>query len=188
MNMKIIIFLFLNISFWTFEAIAQKQPFKNFKVIDLVEDGEYYTTWIIPVGFEDAFEQLKQECIKNNFEMMEDTSLLTADLSKWLDCNLTCLTPDTIIPNSYNLGFKMLDDRAHGNIDINARLKYGFLIPENIMKCIETYAEKKLRKKEFFRDNVLQVYVLVNSDGKPLSTYFEVCKIYCVFWKKMICR
>ena len=176
MNMKIIIFLFLSISFWTFEAIAQKQPFKNFKVIDLVEDGEYYTTWIIPMGFEDAFEQLKQECIENKYEMTSDTSLFTADLSKWLDCNLACITPDTVIPKSYNLGLKMLDDKVHGNIDMIARTKYGFLIPENIIKCLEIYAEKKLAKKDYSSVDVLQVYVLVNSDGKPLSTYFEVYK------------
>ena len=165
--MKTIIFIFLGLSSFVFNAIAQEQPFKNFRVIE----GRYSDRWIIPNDFEQAFELLKKECIENNFAMMEDTTLVTAGLDKWLDIrSIVCVDS---AHNHYNIACMM-----HGNALFDSlvfpKTTNSFLIPETLMEHLKEYAEENFQEKVGGRRHVFNAYVLVNKNGQPLTTYVAV--------------
>ena len=148
--MKAIIFL-LSLNLLVFDAIAQKQPFKNFRVIE-----NHFNTWIIPLDFEQAFEPLKQEMLEKDLNLNTacDTLLLTDGLDKWLNhTNLYIPLNELLVLDFYK--------------------EYEPLVPESLIKRMKNYWKRRYKTPADYYPH-FSISAVVSSDGQIQSVFFNV--------------
>ena len=147
---------------------AQEKQFKDFEVqtrivdywhvhqVDSLAEEPVYKTWIYPLGFEVAFDSLRQEYVAKDIHAFYDYSYPEQDdLMSWL------MEGDIGIAGAKNAG---VGETEAVLPDCYRR------IPESLESRLQQWAKEADKELE----DCFDVYALGNNRGEVMSVYFEL--------------